>query len=382
MSTPTCDLILLSWNHLEETKPCLESLFEHTDVPSRLFIVDNGSEPHVRQFLQSVRPKGAIQDVVLLQNETNEGFPKGMNRGLRVSSAPYVCLLNNDLILTPQWLSRMIEVAQAHPEVGVLNPTSSNFGNYPPRGMSLNDYAQQLAAKRGVYVEVGVCIGFCLLTTRSVLDRIGGLSEEVERIFFEDEDFCMRAQVAGFRCVVAENAYVFHAEHKTVRHMPEREALFQRNQRWCHGKWGKWLRIAVARWTPPTPGSEELRRWLEQLLGWTRRRSFIYLYGPHPQGLSLDELFRSVGLIPHANIMWHDVPVSIAPWACALMILKRQKKRFDVIIAPTSHWAQWMRRARLVHRASVIGVDEVEGFLHDRTGQLTESTELTHVRHL
>ena len=48
MREPACDLILLSWNQWEETQPCLESLFACTDVPCRLFIVDNGSEPAVR----------------------------------------------------------------------------------------------------------------------------------------------------------------------------------------------------------------------------------------------------------------------------------------------------------------------------------------------
>ena len=121
---PLCDLILLSWNHLEETRPCLDTLFAHTDVPSRLFIIDNGSEPDVRAFLRTVTPRGAIRDVTLLQNETNEGFPRGMNRGLRASTAPYACILNNDLLFTAGWLSRLIDAAKARPDLGVLNPTS------------------------------------------------------------------------------------------------------------------------------------------------------------------------------------------------------------------------------------------------------------------
>ncbi|MBI1992790.1 MAG: glycosyltransferase family 2 protein, partial [Candidatus Omnitrophica bacterium] len=261
-----CDLVLLSWNHLEQTTPCVESLFRTADVPCRLFIVDNGSEPPVREFLRAVRPRGMIQEVILLQNERNEGFPRGMNRGLQASRAPYVCLLNNDLLFAPTWLSRLIEVAEAHPDLGVLNPESSTFGNVPPPGMSLDRYAESLACRRGAYVEVGMCIGFCLLITRGLIDRIGGLTEEVERIFFEDEDYCMRAQAAGFRCAVVQSAYVHHAEHKTVSRMREREAIFSRNQRWCHGKWGKWLRIAYPRLQPPVPSTEETRQWLEQLI--------------------------------------------------------------------------------------------------------------------
>lgn len=348
-----CDLVLLSWNHLEETKPCVESLFECTDVPCRLFLVDNGSEPGVRQFLQSIRPRGAVQEVVVLQNETNEGFPKGMNRGMRASQAPYVCLLNNDLLFTPGWLSRMIEVATAHPEIGVLNPTSSNFGNYPPRGVSLNDYAAQLAVKDGTYVEVGVCIGFCLLIKREVINRLGYLSEEVERAFFEDEDYSMRVQAAGFRCVVVETAYVFHAGHRSVKSLPDREALFRRNQQWCHRKWGPWRRIAVVRPTPLEPGSDELRRFLERVLAWTRQRSFLYCYGPLPKGVSGRDLFRSVGLIPHANVMWHDVTGPCASWLTMWKILKRQKKRFDTIMVPTPTWARRMQWLRPLHRAAV-----------------------------
>ena len=61
-----CDLVLLSWNHLEQTQPCLESLFRCTTVPCRLLIVDNGSEPEVRAFLRTVTPHGHITEVTLL----------------------------------------------------------------------------------------------------------------------------------------------------------------------------------------------------------------------------------------------------------------------------------------------------------------------------
>ncbi len=357
MAEPVCDLVLLSWNHLEQTRPCLETLAGSTTVPCRLFLVDNGSEPPVREFLRGVRPAGAIQEVVLLQNETNEGFPRGMNRGIRASRAPYVCLLNNDLRLTTGWLEELVAVAEAHPTLGVLNPNTSNLDN-TPKGITLEAYAQRLRAARGQHLELGMCIGFCMLIKRAVLDAIGGLSEEVERIFFEDEDFCMRAQQAGFQCGVALGAYVFHAEHQTVKELPEREALFARNRRWCHGKWGRWVRMAWPRFTPVVPGSSELRHWLEQLLGFVRRRTLVYVYGPMPDGFSRDGLCRSVGLVPHADLRWYAVPRALAPLAAAAMILKRRKKRFNVITAPTPGWGRWMRRFTPLHGAAVVPEDD------------------------
>ena len=364
-----CDLVLLSWNHLEETKACLESLLDATRVPCRLLIVDNGSEADVRAFLASVKPRGAITAVEVLQNDTNEGFPRGMNRGIHASTAPFVCLLNNDLRFTAGWLREMIDVAQANPSVGVVNPTSNNFGNRPPPGMSLDAYAERLRARRGQFVEVGMCIGFCFLIKRELLDRIGGLTEEVERIFFEDEDFSMRAQQAGFRCVVASAAYVFHAEHQTVKEMPEREALFSRNQRWCNKKWGRRLRLAWPRFEPVVPGSDELRQWLERLLRWARRRTHVYVYSPTPEGVMKDELFRSVGLVPHADVHWQAIPAAMHKWVAAGLILKRQKKRFDIIAAPDEAWGRAISRLRWLHRAVVVPESSEE--------QLTEQWQRT-----
>ena len=349
-----CDLVLLSWNHLDETRPCLEGLFEATTVPSRLFIVDNGSEPAVREFLRAVKPRGAVQEVVLLQNQTNEGFPRGMNRGIRASTAPFVCLLNNDLRFTRGWLEELIAVARANPDVGVVNPESNTFGNRPPGGMRIEEYAEQLRARRGLFTEVGMCIGFCFLITRPLLERLGGLSEEVERIFFEDEDFCMRAQASGWRCVVASASYVWHAEHQTVKKMPEREQLFSRNRRWCEERWGRRLRLAWPRFAPLEPGSEELRRWLEQLLEWARRRNHVYAYCPSPRGQSGEAIFRSVGLVPHADIHWRAVPSGLARLASLAMILQRRKKPFDIIVAPDPGWARLAGRLWWMHRAAVV----------------------------
>ena len=358
MKSIVCDLVLLSWNHLEETRPCLESLLETTRVPCRLLIVDNGSEPDVRNFLSVVKPRGAIKDVQLLQNETNEGFPRGMNRGIQASTSQYVCLLNNDLRFAVGWMREMMRVAEANPTVGVINPTSSTFGNYPPRGMSLQAYADSLLARSGRFVEVGMCIGFCMLIKREVLDKVGGLSEEVERIFFEDEDFCMRAQRAGYRSVVAEAAYVYHAEHKTVQKMPEREGLFSRNRKWCEEKWGRRLRVAWPRFAPVIPGSPELRAFLDRVVAVVRERTLVYVYAPIPEGMTGPALFESVGLVPHADVHWRAVPEPVAALASAGYILKRRKKRFDIITAPQPAWGRSLRSLRWLHQAGVVAQDD------------------------
>ncbi|MBI4597003.1 MAG: glycosyltransferase family 2 protein [Candidatus Omnitrophica bacterium] len=359
MNQPVCDLVLCSWNHLEETKPCLESLLEATRVPSRLFIVDNGSEPDVRAFLAAVQPRGAIKEIVVIQNEMNEGFPRAMNRGLKASAAPFVVILNNDLRFTVGWLQEMIEVATANPHLGVINPASNTLGNVPSKGVSLQAHADRLRQSRaGQYTEVGMCIGFCMLVKRELFEKIGGFNEQVERIFFEDEDFCMRAAQAGSLCVVAEGAYVYHAEHQTVRKMPEREALFARNREWCRAQWGRRLRLAWPRFSPLVPGSPELKQWLEEMIAWARHRTYVYAYCPIPSGVTTRAIFESVGLIPHADIHWRAIPARLAPAAAAVWILRRSKKRFDMIAAPSRGWSRLMQAAHWWHRAAVIPAED------------------------
>lgn len=361
MTDSICDLIVLSWNQLEQTRPCLESLFKHTDVPSRLLLVDNGSEPEVRAFLRGVAPAGMICEVRLIQNETNEGFPRGMNRGLRASSAPYVCLLNNDLLMTPQWLSRMIRVAESDAAIGLVGPSSNTYGERPPAGMSIDAYAEQLEDQHARYVEAGMCIGFCVLIKRSVIERIGLLTEEVDRVFFEDEDYAIRAQQAGFRCALSRAAYVFHREHQSVKHLPERDALFERNQRWCREKWGRRLRLACPRAEQVVPGSGELRQWLQRLIELARQRCHVYAYAPTPAGCSVDALFDSVGLIRHVDVLWHRMPAAAPRLAATVRILLRRKKPFDAILAPEAGWAAWFRALRGLHGAQVIEPDDQPG---------------------
>ena len=224
----------------------------------------------------------------------------------------------------------------------------------------MDAYAKQRRVLHGQFTEVGMGTGFCMLITRELIDRIGGLTDEVDRMFFEDEDFSMRAQQAGYHCVVAEASYVWHAEHQSVRTVPEREAIFTRNRRWCEERWGRWVRIAWPRFEPVVPGSDDLRQWLEQLVRWARRRTYVYVFCPTPPGMSMRSLFRSVGLTPHVDVEWHSIPKALAPLAAGGLIMKRRKKRFDIIVTPTPRWGQRLSTLQWLHRATVVPAEDEE----------------------
>jgi hypothetical protein len=85
----------------------------------------------------------------------------------------------------------------------------------------------------------------------------------------------------------------------------------------------------------------------------------VDVYCPTPAGITTPELVRSVGLLPHADVHWYPVPTTLGALASAGMILQRQKKRFDIIVAPDADWGRLRERLRWAHRAAVIpGSDE------------------------
>jgi hypothetical protein len=87
---------------------------------------------------------------------------------------------------------------------------------------------------------------------------------------------------------------------------------------------------------------------------------FVYAYSPTPAGVTMDDLFRSVEMVPHADVQWHPIPDRFARLTAATKIMKRQKKRFDVIVAPDDRFASMMRGFQWLHRADIIPASDTE----------------------
>ena len=89
-----CDIIMPVWDQLEFTKECITSINNNTKYPIRLIIIDNASKRNTKEYLSSLA--GEVNfEIKLIRNEENLGFVKAVNQGLKESSAPYICILNN-----------------------------------------------------------------------------------------------------------------------------------------------------------------------------------------------------------------------------------------------------------------------------------------------
>lgn len=227
-----CDIIIPVWNEVEFTKKCIKSIIKSTSLPYRIIIVDNASAVETASYLKELVLKDKNL-ITLIRNEENLGFPKAVNQGMAVSSSPYLCILNNDTEVCRNWLSEMINIAESHPDIGILNPTSNNLGQTRPKQGFM-----------GKWIEMASCIGFCMLIKREVIQNIGNFDEIFSPGNFEDTDFCRRAVKAGYKCAMAKGSYVYHSQNTGFKKRKDWEETFKRNLDIFNKRWGRVKRIA------------------------------------------------------------------------------------------------------------------------------------------
>jgi GT2 family glycosyltransferase len=355
-----CDIVLVAWNQLEYTKLCIKSIMRHTDVPSRLIIIDNGSAPDTKDYLRSLRSDGPIE-VKVIFNARNLGAIKARNMGIGEFEADYLCLLDNDVEVTPGWLSKMIKLAEDNPEIGVINPSSNNFGQVPPPDMGLDEYAKSLEMFRGEYIEIGTGISFCMLVRGEVVKRIGRLDENFEVMFYEDTDYSMRANREGYRSIIQKDVYVWHHGHKTSGRLKRHNEIADKNRDIFYKKWGRPLRVMWC--STANEKSDVAGEALAGCIELARDGNFIYLFIRSGEIKTRKDFFKTYSLIEHANVHIILYAGKGFGWFCLWRLLKRRKKRYDLVIADDGRITSLIGRFRLFHRAAILTSMDFDGIL-------------------
>ncbi|MFQ5730916.1 MAG: glycosyltransferase [Planctomycetaceae bacterium] len=211
-------IVIACHNELACTRQCVDSIRLLTDEPYELIVIDNGSTDGTPAYLAS------LSGAAVITNRENRGFPAAANQGLEASQGEQVLLLNNDTLATTGWLRRMLDTLHRDPAIGLVGPCSNNVSGPQQVPVGYHDLSELdgFAWERGLQLsgritDLDRLVGFCLLIRRDVIDRVGGFDERFGIGNFEDDDFCRRAKEAGFRAVVAEDAFVHHFGSRTFQ---------------------------------------------------------------------------------------------------------------------------------------------------------------------
>ncbi len=214
---PKVFVILLNWNNWNETQECLESLGKVTCDNFQVVIVDNGSSSEERNKI-----KGAHT----IYNEANLGFAGGNNAGIKYAleqGADYVMLLNNDTIVAPDFLTELVKVAESNPSFRILGSRIYKYGTDEVvfDGGSVNKWLNKAEhtmhnTQHITYFPVDYITGAAMLIRRELIEKIGLMREEYF-LYYEDVDWCLRAQKAGYKCMVVPESHVWHKVSATTR---------------------------------------------------------------------------------------------------------------------------------------------------------------------
>ncbi len=240
MDMKMLSIIIPVHNQMEYTQACIESIQANT-MDYEIIVIDNGSTDGT----QLISKAGDFGYDLYIRNEENLGFPKAVNQGIEAAKGDVIAILNNDLVLTPQWL----EILQGHLSNGLdmVGPVTNSISG--PQQVLIDQYEDLTTLYKaaegnkkkneGQSYPYHRLVFFCVAIKREVIDKVGLLDEIYTPGNCEDDDFCMRVIEAGFKLGIAKDCYIHHFRSITHKAMDlDYRELLAKNQKIFNDKWG------------------------------------------------------------------------------------------------------------------------------------------------
>ncbi|NQT27886.1 glycosyltransferase [candidate division KSB1 bacterium] len=213
---PLVSIIILTWNALDYTRQCIESIRVNTNHPHEIIFVDNASNDGTREYLNELVKNN--DNYYLIANNENRGFAAGNNQGMSIAKGKYILLLNNDVLVPEGWLERLVRCAEMDSSIGLVGPLTNQISGLQ---MIANvtysnpddsyEYARRIAqAHKQKYTPRRRLAGFAMMINRKLYEQIDGLDESFGSGNYEDDDYCLRAAEAGYKIMVAEDVFIHH----------------------------------------------------------------------------------------------------------------------------------------------------------------------------
>lgn len=213
------DIVIPTYSNFEGLKLCMESIQKCTTMLYNIIVVNNGQNEELHKWLDS---RGNI----IYNKDRKMTFSQAVNRGIGLGSGKYVCILNDDVIVSKGWLEELVRACGEG--VGAVGPLSNcdkgwlhnlniNIGGVDllpglntieqiaPIADQIHDYQSPYQDKP----ERDWTAFYCTLIPRAVINKVGVLNEEYTNSG-EDVDLCRRIKKHGYKIVQNYKSFVFH----------------------------------------------------------------------------------------------------------------------------------------------------------------------------
>ena len=253
MENPKVTIVIINWNGWEDTIECLESLYR-IDYPNyEIIIVDNRSHD---DSVKKIKDYSKGKELIIIENEENYGFAGGNNIGIQYAlknfKPKYILLLNNDTIVDEDFLEELINAGEKDTQIGILGPKiyyydkpdviwsagckiSWKFARGIQIGSDEVDKGQYDDQKEVEYVS-----GSAFLIKTDVIDVIG-LMDRKYFLYFEESDWTLRANQAGYKSLYVPTAKIWHKVSRSGGGISKPTGLYYiTRNRWIFmKKWAK-----------------------------------------------------------------------------------------------------------------------------------------------
>lgn len=243
---PKVSIILLTYNQLEYTKECINSIIDKTAYPNyEIVIVDNNSSDDTPNYLKEIDEQ--YKHVKVILNSENYGFAKGNNIGIQACDGEYIILLNNDTVVTRGWLSGLTKHFERNEKLGILGPVTNSISNESKINVSYVDisdmehFAYEYTTENmgKTYDRIDVLAMFCLVISRKAFDKIGYLEEIYGIGMFEDDDYSYKTKSLGYEIKCAEDVFIHHYGNVSFKKLEDKTYMdiFNKNKKIFEDRW-------------------------------------------------------------------------------------------------------------------------------------------------
>jgi len=214
MENSKVSVVITNWNGINFLPDCLFSLKKQSYKNFELVLADNGSTDNSVEFFKSNFPEAKI-----VRLEKNYGFPRIANEGIKVSEGKYVILLNNDTKADKNFIKELVSSLNKHPDCAGCTSKIIDFFDHNilrAAGDVMNTIGQafprgflEKVSKYNNPEEVFIITGGASIYRKDVFKKIGFFDEDYF-LYGEDSDWCLRAQLMGYKFWYEPKAIVYH----------------------------------------------------------------------------------------------------------------------------------------------------------------------------
>ena len=226
--------IIVTYNGEKWIQKCLQSL-EASSIPTDIFIVDNCSNDNTISIIEENFPYARIE-----KSNANLGFGKANNLAIRESMKnrfDYIFLLNQDAIIQPNTIEKLVSVQKSDKHYGILSPIqldgSGNeletaFLNFLVRSNSTNFFSDSILNKSENQIyKVEFVNAASWLISYECIKKVGGF-DPIFYMYGEDNDYINRIRYHGFKLGIYPSSFICHDTNPKNKKSLERN-LIRRN---------------------------------------------------------------------------------------------------------------------------------------------------------